>query len=329
MIRLEKKSPQKTLISFAASLLALVFAFTLYGCGGGGSGGSNAAVMPTPGGGSGGTGGGSEQGMPGGGGTGSGGSVETSEWILPGTVASTTARDEFSQVAAISDGPGFSAEVGISKYGGVLVTAGPIILEHQVDHWEWGYWAQDALSSDITKYQTRYEPMTVSNYPEDNSVVGIMSNGIFYITRGSRVDEQYPIHNETIYEAGWISNDNIPPHQKMEELPHIFHINARWSGDALGWKKDTKAPVYGPAELSITSSRRVRDTVDFDFLFNTNWNNGDSASFSFRLSGIGSVGNIVGNNVKGNLVFAGPNSEEVLGTFDGSRYLGSFGLKRR
>ena len=179
MMRLEKKSPQKTLNSFAAVLLALVCAFTLNGCGGGGGGGGGgAAVMPTPGGGSG-------QQMPGSGNTGSGDPVGPSEWILSGTVASTTARDEFYPVLAAIDGS--EDRVYLIEGHQIVNHAFPIqITDRTSEYWELGYWAHDSLSSDIPKFQSRLEPSFPNYETENNTVVGTMSNGLFYIGKVTR-----------------------------------------------------------------------------------------------------------------------------------------------
>ena len=128
------------------------------------------------------------------------------------------------------------------------------------------------------------------------------------------------------------NNFGFLPSRSIEEVPHIVNLNARWTGDTLGWKKDTKVPVYGPAELRMISSREVRDRVDFDFLFNANWNNGDSVRFTISTTGNGGfdfVTHVHNENVEISGGFVGDNYEEVLGAFDDGRYLGSFGLKRR
>ena len=273
--------------------------------------------------------------QPGGAGTGGdtktgggGGHVAQSNWIFPGTLGSAAARDHAVPVlnAAIS-GP-VSPHVDYPtgwQYANFAGRLEPFEYESP-GAYAYGYWNPSTLSSDITKIQRQHTfPDGYGNEERVDRTFGILSGGVFSIERRIFVDD----FGQTRTEVGATSDLNEFQHSfYMEDQPDIFHLNATWTGDALGWQKSSLTPVYGPAEMKVSSTEIRRSNVTgFNFNLNVDWSNGDRMNIPFLAVSTGDFIRVDGDHPGVNASFFSSGAE-AIGVFETNSYLGSFGVKQ-
>ena len=261
------------------------------------------------------------------------------DWLLSGTVESAAARDQaVSKIAAIqATNPGPS--------GGTFPfrLRVPVVDSYWTNHW--GYWNHPSLSGDITKVQrVVYNIVEYDNSRtlSGRSILGLMDHGYFGITHA-------PHYRGTgsggaFYETDHTIEGSLP-------LKSLNLLGARWTGDAFAIKVPfadaTDFPFFGTATLKITGENRARGVsyeylVDFDVTLNNGYTlqiNGDASNnnteihrFSYNFGGA-EIRTATSQEPDDGWVsfgglFAGPQAQEVIGTFQTPTYKGGFGGKR-
>ena len=284
--------------------------------------------------------------------------VASPDWLLPGSVASTAARDELARVlhATHTQGDGSHAykfvhlDVNaarhvfpvVDQYSGEYVDVAPDFGTYAGS---WGYWDDPALSGAITKVQEVLTavPGAGNTSPVVRRVMGVMDNGYFGIARA----EGYVTSPQPRTVAGNFgtfheANSRMRAAMGTDKFLYEFGlVGAKWSGDALGFSRSSEAPVFGPASLTVTGEHDgSRWRSDYEIVVNVDWNNGDSIEMMGLAGGSDDVGlphpgffGDVPEDAESTYIlqgsFAGTQVEEAFGSFQTPEYMGSFGLKRQ
>ena len=334
-MRLEKKSPQKTMSSFAAILLALACALALTGCGGGGGGGGGAAVMPTPGEG--------DQQMPGGG-------SNLPEW----PVNSDAVLSHLGSATSSSLTPE-EVRTRIRSYSGQVGTIGekPIADESTA--------VSICLFGVIcTLDSEQYEAVaTYRDIPLVQALGKWTHNGAFTdLVYGGLLEHGYFMAGEAInpHKTGYFAVTEFPrvDHGNRDDLRRlILRTNARYEGVMVG-RDTTESPsrghvIQGDAEITATLGNVVSQRFNLP-VFSGNLEvaftnirdlatGGSRPDMEWRISSgtmdrsyyeteYGSLG-ITDAERYMRLRIIGPNHEEVVGHFHTQDMVGAFGGKRR
>ena len=242
----------------------------------------------------------------------------TLEWLFPGAIPNTAARDALTADRSSTGSWSFGSDDSLSA-GTHCCSYSDSISSPS----EYSYWSEIDLSRGIVKVQKRPAPGEYTPYNDERALFGILDNGVFWI---GEADDSFG--------AGYAYGNSWNGIFYNDENAGIFHLNATWRGDAFGMQKVGGKPVVGPAELTISDVTPgiVGGIYDYNWTFTAWFKNVGTDIVRLNFDANLTADFVVRESDNKGFVldgaFMGPQAEEVVGIFENSRYYGSFGLRK-